>query len=366
MIRTRLITGLLCAALIMFAGFAMAEQDTAWTDLSAELDGVLYKLPFEMSVLVQDGWTTDDAELVLEPSSYTLSRIKKGDEVAYACIINVGINDAVASDCLVGGLSLDDYDAKKGATLKVAGITLGDSRDTLLAAWGQPSSDSGRTLSYDLDYYEGIDVTVDADTGLITDIDVRNFTAPAGYNDEAYAAPVETPECVTGYQPPEAIGDDWLSFTFTLNGVLYRMPVPVAVMAEDGWKLKGDADAPKLAAHQSDYGWKLQNGAQALESVRVANPTATANTWENAMVTSFRVSGYEPVDIGLPNGITLSSKMADIEAALEGKEFTKEESGKYIYYEMKLSYGNSVNVSVNSEEDMVVSISIDCDGSEAK
>lgn len=353
-----------CALFMVIASSsAVAGQEAAWSDFAVELDGTVYVLPAQASALTADGWTIDDADVVLQPNSYTLSRIKKGEKTAYASIINMGINDAPAADCLVGGLSLDDYDAKKGAAIRIAGVTLGDKGDDLIAAWGQPSRDSGRTLSYEIDSYERVEASVDSETQLVTKLDARNFVAPKGYNDAAYAAPVEVPECVTAYQAPASLGEDWTSFTFTLNGTCYRLPVPVAVMAENGWKLNGNAYAPKLAAHESDFGWKLQNGAQALESVGVENQSGTANTWENAMVTTFRASGYAPVDIVLPGGITLSSKAADVEAALAGREFTKNESGHFVYYEMKLSYGNSVTVAINTETDAIVSIEMSCDGS---
>ena len=333
------IVSILTALLFMGIGPSCAQAQTAiWSDFTVTVNDAVYQLPAAFSLFTDNGWTleADETNAVLEPNQYTSVSLKNDGKKLSVSVINTGIDDQPVGQCLIGGLRQDQYSVDQSARLYIAGFSVGDSRTALLEAWGAPSKtyegSSRCSLTYQADSYEYVAVGYDPATDKIIDLEIKYMRTPDGYNDAAYAAAVEMPESVTNYAAPEALGDNPLDFSFMLNGVVYQLPVPAAVMAENGWALKGTEYAPKLPAHDSDFGWKLQNGVQALEDVGVFNDSAKANIWANSMVIQYRASGFNPVAIELPGGITLDTKMEELESKWASTEYTKRDGGSFTYY----------------------------------
>lgn len=352
---------ILLLVLALFATPAIAEDALSdnWLDYSFSVNDVTGTLPMPVSTFLDEGWTLEDPEDTLEPEQYALSRrLTKDDAMVYVQVINLSINELPVTECLIGTITLDDYDAKKGGTLTVAGgITLGDTTEAVEAAFGTPGDtyegSSSTTYTYESASYCHTKFTFDVETGLVTKIEIRNFTTPDGYNDEALAAPVETPQAVLDYAPPTELGDDLLSFNVRIGDVLYSLPASYEYMESQGWQL-GQKQDGKIAAWSYRRSVPLVLGGFSVNT-QLYNASPTATTPENCFIPSLRLEASSKLDVELPGGITFGMSGEALLAALDAQpyEYTINEGSSYISYNIKEAVLQDINIKVNLETDEV-------------
>lgn len=332
-----------------------------WSDFQIQIDDQVYQFPMTYQDFVSYGWTSEDSEFpTLEPSQYDLLYFTKDDVRCMAYVINLAKNNMAADQCLVGGISIDsfDWDVSAGNVVLPGGIVRGEaSAAAIEEAYGTPSDvyegDLYKKLTYETDSYCRLEMSVDNETGVLSDIEVRNFVEPEGF--DAGEISEEIPAEVTAYEKPDALGDSLEEFRISLDGAVYEVPVPVSVLIADGWELDtSDSDA-EVAAH--DIGWvTLRKGGQEIREIAV-NYADYATIPENCWFETLSVGGYTLEAEGeLPCGIKTGMAEADITAILDqaGVTYTTEadEGSDFAYYKInELAYDQCYELTVYKGDD---------------
>ncbi len=390
--KNRWIPGLLAAVLTMsmpaavFAAEAAADSNAKTVQEGTDaavlsddiysfqllLDGELYEFPLSYADFIARGWTYDGDETEqLEAQSYmSVSEFTKGQLKIYADIINLGINAAPVSECAIGGITLESYYTEKApdtTAVLPGGITYNESTlDDIKAAYGEPSDsyegDLYTKLTYTYDYYQDVDLYVDKETGVLNEIDLRNFVVDEEANTAARAEVSDEPTAeVLAYSAPEALSEDLLDYTVEFAGDLYQLPAPVSVLIENGFTLKEEDSADVISG--GGYGWAyLRKDNQEIHMI-VNNYSSDAVTIENCFVTSLDIDQYDNLSITTSLGLTLGTSVEDLEAALDGSGYhyeKNESSESYTYYKIE-DAGSSLDgyeFSVNNEEGIVIGIDV--------
>lgn len=131
-------------------------------------------------------------------------------------------------------------------------------------------------------------------------------------------------ESVISYEAPEALGDSPQSMIYSLDGVLYRFPTPVAQFMANGWTI------PSFFIDQFEYippqdyvqlvlekdGGVNAGSGKVLYEVFLNNPTDEEIPLEKGVVTwMYVVAGQSNVDLQLPGGISMNSTEPEVRGA---------------------------------------------------
>lgn len=355
-------------------GSGTAEDGEALSDniydFQFKLDGALYTFPMSFDDFLALGWEYDgDEDLELSPYSYTGELFYKGKLRAFVDLLNNGINTVPYSQCMVSGITIDSFyfeDAPETVIELPKGIVYGTSTlDDVKAAYGEPSDvyegELYTKLSYEYDSYQDWEFEIDVETGVLNEFDIQNFT----YDEEANAAAAaevsgEPTEEVLAYVAPTELGDDPLSFVVEFAGDLYQLPAPVSVFLENGWTLKTEDSDSVVAGY--DFGWLYMMKDNQEFHTLARNYNRNATTIENCFVTTIEGNRYDTdLPVVLPGGAATGMTVAELEAALEGVDYTKDDSNEtYVYYNItgKDEYDEYISILVYTDEDLVSGIEV--------
>lgn len=344
-----------------------------------KLNDVLYQFPMTYAEFTAMGWEyQDDETFEVAPNEYTPSaEFKNGDLEIYATVINLGINTVPISECLVGGIDIDQYNIEDAPDTTIefpGGILYGEATlDDVKAAYGEPTrvyeGDLYTNLTYEYDYDQSFDFYIDAETGVLNQFEVENLIADEEARTAAAAEVSSEPtEAVLAYTAPTELGDDLFSFTVDFAGNLYQLPAPVSVFEENGWKVK-EADSDAVVPGGS-FGWVTMMKDNQELSVIARNYDANAAVINNCFVTSVESSEYTTnLPLNIQKGITVGMSTADLEAALEGVDYEKDtESESFTYYTITGpdSSLDRVSISVNNENGTVSTLEVSYEPDELK
>lgn len=148
------------------------------------LNGDNIKLPMSYEDFTALGWTTKaDTTEELKQYQYSLSEVFEKDGIKiYACFINNTQETLPESKCDIGGIDIDSFylkDVDFSFTLP-NGIAYGVSTiDDIKNAYGEPDRVHEGALytelTYKSDNYNDIKIRVNLESGVITDIEIRNL-----------------------------------------------------------------------------------------------------------------------------------------------------------------------------------------------
>ena len=204
--------------------------------------------------------------------------------------------------------------------------------DDAQALYGTPSYTYEGELytkySYQYASYRELALQFSAETGALNAVELMNLEAPADFVPSEVSG--EIPAIVTAYAAPDAVSDDLADFTATYGGAVYRLPVPVSVMMENGWELVESDSAPTVNGR--DSGWvTLMMDNQRLR-ILARNYSENATAASNCFVTSFESSDSCKIALTTAKGLTVGMSESDLLSALEGEAFEKQESASYTCY----------------------------------
>lgn len=359
------------------AGEAAAEElsDDIYS-FQVKLDGELYSFPMSFADFTARGWECDesDAAMEVQPNTYGTVTFRKGYLAIYADVLNLGINTSPASECSIGGFSLDEYQYEKApeTTLELpGGIVYGQSSlDDITAAYGTPSdtyeSDLYTKVSYEYDFYQDVELYVSAETGFLNEVDLRNFVA----DDEANAAAAaevndEPTEAVLAYEAPAELGDDPLSFIVEFAGDLYQLPAPVSSFVENGWTIKPDNSESIVSG--GDSGWVTMMKDNQEFRTLAKNVDKNATVIENCFIRDVEANVNDcNVSLTVPSGITIGMSKDELLSVLDSLEGIKyeentETSEMFTYYNILGQKGNSqyIQILVYNDENAVTGIDVE-------
>lgn len=339
-------------------------------DFQIQIGEAVYQFPMSYEEFLSYGWELDgdrsDAEMELSPNQYDLVYFKKDGLECMTYVVNLGMNSQKIGECLVGGLEISNFDweVQPGQIYLAAGIERGVStQEEIEAAYGTPTNvydgDMYTSLTYEKDSYCEVELYVYKESGVLEDIDMRNFVAPEGF--DAGSASEEVPEEIASYEAPAQLGEDLFSYNVEFDGVLYQLPCPVSVLVENGWEIDRSNTEESIAAKSS--GWvAFQKGGLTFD-VLARNSADYATIPENCWVEELSAGGYGmETSMKTPGGIEIGTTEDELKAALEAAGFSLEsdegnpnavmieEGSTYRQYRVEKDWANGVSFLVYTDE----------------
>lgn len=309
-------------------------------------DGDLLKAPMSCEELISMGWQAEnpeDLDTMVQSNSYmTGVSFVKGNYEISADMLNLGINEVPAGECLVGGIEVDGSGAvyenigqkiEPGIVILPGNIAVGTSTvEDIKAAYGEPTDiredEIYTVLIYDKDSFQDVYLTVYQETGTLLEVEMQNFVEPEGF--DAGTVSGETPSIVTDYQEPSALGDDFMDSTVEFMGDLYQLPAPVSAFEANGWVMQDVEEDAYTAGGGLEFIDMMKENQTV--SFSVYNLTENAVTLSNCFVQELSFATYDPeiIDMKLGGGATLGISRDELKAAAEAKGYVCEEDGDYI------------------------------------
>lgn len=327
----------------------------------------VYQFPMTYAEFTAFGWeySEDDTEMLDANYRRTTEVFKMGDLKCYAGIMNFDVNARPLNECHIVSIKFDTHMVKDtGATITLPkGVTLGGNLDEAIALYGTPTrdyaSESSKNATYQLDFYQEVKIgSVYEDLSVIGDISVENISKP----DDFAPAEVsdEVPEIVGKYQTPDKISDDFKDFTVEYGGNLYQLPAPISQFVANGWTIIEDASDATAAGKGSGWVTILKDNQKL--KILADNYSENATSIINCFATEIKSGGYDnSTSIVISKNITLGMSQADLESALSGTEFEKDDSGNYIYYNINPidTRSDGYSIMVPKETGVVTKIELD-------
>ncbi len=307
-----------------------------------QIDDTVYQFPMMYSDFEAMGWEYDgDSSSTLEPYQYTFTETwKKGDIKCYTRFANLAQSVLPYSECMVAGITLEEYYLKDKMTFIMPGGIqyMVSTKEDIEAAYGEPSylyeSDDSdyMTMQYKYDYHREVEFNLT--DGVLKKVDIENLIEFEGMDTSSGEVSDEVPEIVSKYKAPKEVGDDFSTFNVEYDGALYTLPAPVAEFEANGWKIVADK-SDETAAAQS-YGWvTLMKNNQSLR-VMANNYSDKAATINNCFVTKVEGGDYSTnMSITIPRGITRGMEEDKLKELLKDADYESEDSTSYTYYEIK-------------------------------
>ena len=166
---------------------ASDELGATWENYTVQVNGQVLTLPCTMEALKATGLTQDidetPEEYVVNVNEYTWVFFEDAEEnYIMVDVINTSDEPKTVGECLVGGITADEWGT--GGAIDIVfpgGLQFGVEKDAVLAAYGEADDvyegDSIHIYTWeDEDYiYSGCEIEFDADTGLVSRMDIENF-----------------------------------------------------------------------------------------------------------------------------------------------------------------------------------------------
>ncbi len=331
------------------------------------IDGTVYQFPMWYYDFVALGWTYKGDPEANKLNSYQYMAAEtwtKDNASVYTKLANLTINSATYSQCMVAGITLDEYSLKDSAweIILPKGIKYGVStKDEVIAAYGTPTSTyEGNIydkLSYSYDTYNEVHLYVYKETGTLDKIEIENMVELEGGNNTVDAT---VPDIAAKYTAPAAVGEDLYQFNVELEGKLYTLPCPVSELLANGFTINRNNSASEVAS--GSYNWvELKYNNQTLRSI-VQNYADYATIVENCFITSMKSSVNGPdFAMIIPCNITRDMSEADLLEILKNFNYTTQTSSSYTYYTVYHRDGSNLdNFTIVTKDGVVIIIEVDC------
>ena len=340
-------------------GAGEAQLSENLYDFQIQLDGEVYQFPMSYEEFLAYGWEISiysDETANLEPNQFDLVYFSKGEVECMAFALNLGLNTMPVSECIIGGISIDnfDWDLSKGEVLLPGGIRRGVSTlEDVTAAYGSATDtyegELYTSLTYEKDYYQSVELYIYKESGVLEDVEIRNFTEPEGF--DAGEVNEEVPEEIAAYTAPEELGADLTSYTVEFDGGLYQLPCPVSELEANGWTIDTDDSAEYIPAKSSDWVAFSKDGLSF--DILAYNSADYATIPSNCWVETLEAGGYGlEVSMKVP-GAQIGTPEEELVQALEdaGVEYEMEEGSSYRYYQVGEYSWNAVSFYVYTDEE---------------
>lgn len=325
------------------------------------LNRKLYTLPTDFSKLEEDGWSIEegDSSKVVPQRSINIT-MKNGKAKAMASLTNNSMDELSAKECQVSSVQIDEYSAEKGVSMVLPkGITIGSTKDEVIKAYGNPTENRNRSLSYYIKVEKSIEIYIDEKTNKVSRIQVSNKI------DNKEKSPSkddnsnkEVPESIKNYKAPTELTDNIYSYNVKYDDVLYHMPVPVSELKKNGWEVQ-QSSSNIIASRDSALGVVLRKGNQTI-TTEVYNDSPKATSVENCVVTEMFADEYlKKIPLELPRGITIGSSKAEVDSAYADYRVKKDDRlTKSEVYDYANGYDKSIEININKETGKVSSIRV--------
>ena len=331
------------------------------------IDGTVYQFPMWASDFAALGWEFDGTpDGTLASYEYTVAETWVKDNVeVYTTLANLTMNTLTYEDAMVAGIEFDKWNMEDcdWEIILPKGVQYGVStRDDIIAAWGDPTSEYDGSMYYNMTYeydsYQEIDLYVYKDTGVLQEIEIRNMIELEGGDNTVDPT---VPEAVKNYQAPTELGDDLYVYNIEIEGNLYTLPFPVSALLDNGFTIKESGSNMEIGA--GSYGWvELVYNNQSFSCI-VDNYADYATIAENCFITSFESDEYfSNFDVTIPGGLKRGDSEKTLLDVIKNFNYEVETSGDYTYYSIYKpddEYGSKFDIRV--KEGVIVGIEVEYD-----
>lgn len=338
------------------------------TDLSSDifsysftLDGEEYTIPMWFKDFEAKGWEFDgDRTTELKSNQYTFSQYwEKGDLRISTYIANLTPNNATFEESLVTSVSLDKgYNFEKDCVIELpGGIIVGEAtKEDIIAAYGEPTdtieTEYSLVYSYEEDVYNNVKLTIDKETGWLSDVEIENMVELAGGN---YEINEEAPDDVVNYQAPSKLGKSIYDKQFELDGVLYSVPCPIPYLLDHGFEIDEETLKMEIGSGQSGI-VSIKYGDNSMVC-SIKNTADYGTIVRNCWVQSFTFDRYDEMDsFNCSGGLYIGMSEAEFLKLVE--DYNYEKSEDYDYYYIQESDDDDGEVVVSVDDGEVYSIEI--------
>lgn len=208
------------------------------------LEGVLYELPCPVEKFYNNGWVTESHYNQMKPGYESggcrLSKNGKNIDVWWD---NIDIYARKFGDCYITSVSTS-YDA--GCSFSCPkGISLASDKEYVIRMLGQADNyyNGDDIIDYLEQYTYNVNGTVvnfyfNENDGSIHLISYR----AEQLNYISAAVETKMPDAINRYVEPTELGSDARNDVISIDGKLYRFPIPVKCLLDDGWKFDCSED----------------------------------------------------------------------------------------------------------------------------
>ena len=167
---------------------ASSGLGTSWDSYTVQINDKVLTFPCTKADVEAAGLSMDTEytaeNYMVNANEYELVYFEDANDneiMAYA--INNTDTAMEVKDCLIGGVSVDDYDLENGGLTVIfpGGLQMGASKDAVTGAYGEADDTyDGDSLSMyswysDDSYYKSCEIDFDAESGLVCTMTMQNF-----------------------------------------------------------------------------------------------------------------------------------------------------------------------------------------------
>ena len=336
------------------------EMSDNLSDFNFTLNGIVYSLPCSMSEFLDNGWKIRESSgkesEKIKSGGFKSAFLDKNDRSVSVSVRNQSGNSERISECQTETINLfstNSFNLPKG-------ITGSSSYEDIISAYGEPTeikeSEFNTTVVYEFGYHKTVNFIFREN--ILENIMMTNYIGKSEANSADTSG--EVPEYISEYNAPTESGNDLFSGNIEIEGNIYKLPVPVRVLLDDGCKIRESDKPVAVPAGNSDDIYLEYNGKGT--KVYIYNFADYQTIPENCAITRVDISEKDNISVKLPCGITFGSTKADVEALTDDFEVSEYDDG-YIY--SKTVYddilGNpdrkqSVRINISKDTDKVSEI----------
>lgn len=351
------------------------EEDSLGWDIfsyTISIEGIVFNIPERFGDFLDAGWEVEgNLPLKIAPDSETGTvYLKKGNRRINVRIINITSPDSISpSEASVVYLSIPVGDFKSDGhpnILLPGGITENSKREEVENAYGFPTSEKSTgtysTVNYENNFGRMVSISFDSRDGSIAEISMTNPRNDGNVQVQRKTQSVsgEIPPEILNYVRPSSVSDDIFSHTLKVKDLIYKIPAPLSVFLEDGWRL---INGPKTLKSMQEYTsgiYLMKDNKKVMISLK--NYSDFEQNAENTWLTEISPDGYgfggTNIEIeaagGIKNGITEEELKKKI-AGMKHEIYVHNDMAVYTIGETE--YGLT-EIIVDREQDSVVSILI--------
>ena len=258
------------------------------------INGKSYTLPAKLQTFLNEGWSfhnPDDASMTLDKFESQKVYLEYQGKQYTDCsfyIMNSTLDSLGYEECMVYDVSFSNTFAKSsGADIKMCNdnfiiytTTPDEVKELLDAPTKTITNDKSVTLKYiiDSERYESY-TAYTFEENVLTSVEIVNELT-LDYP-KLYEVDTKVPYLIEEYKAPESLGDNPLSGNFSLNGVIYNLPVPLKVFVDNGWTYTKDE---YQIISPNDYVYITLKKDNDTFFARACNPLSSEITLKNAIV----------------------------------------------------------------------------------
>lgn len=314
-------------------------------DFQVKIGQSVYQLPMMMSEVLSSGWSFGDTTVTEEPvaagAKVETYLVSSNGAIVFVTITNFSKEAADIKDCCLISLTVDaDCLSGEKATL-VKNLTMGSLRKAVEDVFGEcddaVQENKGTTLTYTKSDKKYAAFVFDNKTLKLKSVTYFNNAVPEAY-EEAEKQEEEEADKKDEYVKPDALGNDITSGTMQIEGDLYKLPILVSELIDNGWEITFKEDRAILYGNEHLFG-TLKKGDIEISGVDVYNFDKTDCLIKNCYVISMEASADTDYTVVLPKNIKVGMSEADYLAAINGLEYDFDSThfNEYVFKKDKFS-----------------------------